>query len=106
VGFDDEVAGCRVEFYAENLRSPEMAEGKCQQEAEDVNHALQNTLRQVRSLESQCAIFGFAPKNLMVFSKMAIQAVENEVLIFARRKLLTMISRSDYCGDGHSCPGD
>jgi hypothetical protein len=69
-----------VEFYAENLRSPEMAEGKCQQEAEDVNHPLQNTLRQVRSLESQCAIFGFAPKNLMVFSRWRFRQLKMKCL--------------------------
>jgi hypothetical protein len=34
-----------VEFYAENLRWLGMTEGKSQQEAEEVNHAHQNTLR-------------------------------------------------------------
>jgi hypothetical protein len=32
--------------------------------------------------------------------------VETKSLMIFGRILLTIVSSADYCGDGHSCPGD
>jgi hypothetical protein len=95
MGFDDEAACGGFELHPEGVGSLLMPERQSEQAANDkLNHVLQSSLSRSRN------------NSLFVPELLLLGLIESKGVRIAEIISLTIVSRRNYCGDGHSCPGD